>query len=215
MSAPKNLISGALYDFAAWLTAQPEPLIVGLQHPSGPIAGAVGEFLKARGIDGPDLAPRVQDWMEGDAEAEEERTADRLRLVRELDVALNGEAGAAKQASLVDLVAQVQRQTCVQILRLSDGMRINFRAPDGRRATLFPEALLTQRHQFAQPSVPDVIRAAIEAYPVAGDPLPVAAELDAAPAGSQIHPESALPSAAWPPLGEEPEQGLDSMGRLP
>lgn len=34
--------------------------------------------------------------------------ADHRRLVRELDVALNGEAGAAKQASLCDIVAQVK-----------------------------------------------------------------------------------------------------------
>lgn len=36
--------------------------------------------------------------------------ADHKRLVRELDVLLNGEAGAAQQASLVDLVAQFRRQ---------------------------------------------------------------------------------------------------------
>lgn len=34
--------------------------------------------------------------------------ADTQRLVRELDVALNGEDGAAKQASLCDIVAQVK-----------------------------------------------------------------------------------------------------------
>lgn len=34
--------------------------------------------------------------------------ADHKRLVRELDVALNGEAGAAKQASLCDIVGQVK-----------------------------------------------------------------------------------------------------------
>jgi hypothetical protein len=37
----------------------------------------------------------------------EEVLADHRRLVRELDVALNGEEGAAKQASLCDIVAQV------------------------------------------------------------------------------------------------------------
>jgi hypothetical protein len=36
--------------------------------------------------------------------------ADHKRLVRELDVALNGEAGAAKQASLCDIVAQIKDQ---------------------------------------------------------------------------------------------------------
>lgn len=38
----------------------------------------------------------------------EEVLADHQRLVRELDVLLNGEEGAAKQASLCDIVAQVQ-----------------------------------------------------------------------------------------------------------
>lgn len=40
----------------------------------------------------------------------EEVLADHRRLVRELDVALNGD-GAAKQASLCDLVAQAKHQT--------------------------------------------------------------------------------------------------------
>lgn len=39
----------------------------------------------------------------------EEVLADHRRLVRELDVLLNGEEGAAKQASLCDIVAQVRR----------------------------------------------------------------------------------------------------------
>lgn len=39
----------------------------------------------------------------------EETLVDHRRLVRELDVALNGN-GAAKQASLCDIVAQVKRQ---------------------------------------------------------------------------------------------------------
>lgn len=40
----------------------------------------------------------------------EEVLADHRRLVRELDVALNGEEGAAKQASLCDIVRQVKRE---------------------------------------------------------------------------------------------------------
>ncbi len=39
----------------------------------------------------------------------EEVLADHRRLVRELDVLLNGEAGAAKQASLCDIVSQVRQ----------------------------------------------------------------------------------------------------------
>ena len=41
----------------------------------------------------------------------EEVLADHRRLVRELDVLLNGEHGAAKQASLCDIVSQLKRQT--------------------------------------------------------------------------------------------------------
>lgn len=40
----------------------------------------------------------------------EEVLADHRRLVRQLDVLLNGAAGAAAQASLADLVAQVERE---------------------------------------------------------------------------------------------------------
>ncbi|ACR14996.1 hypothetical protein BcepIL02_gp03 [Burkholderia phage BcepIL02] len=40
----------------------------------------------------------------------EEVLAEHRRLVRELDVLLNGEEGAAKQASLCDIVAQVRRE---------------------------------------------------------------------------------------------------------
>lgn len=39
----------------------------------------------------------------------EDTMEDHRRLVRELDVLLNGEEGAAKQASLCDIVAQVRR----------------------------------------------------------------------------------------------------------
>ena len=38
----------------------------------------------------------------------EQCRADELRLVRELDVLLNGEEGAARQASLCDIVSQVR-----------------------------------------------------------------------------------------------------------
>lgn len=43
----------------------------------------------------------------------EEVLADHRRLVRELDVLLNGEHGAAKQASLCDIVGQLKHQKCV------------------------------------------------------------------------------------------------------
>ena len=47
-----------------------------------------------------DVPQEVSDLLDGFREAQE----DKLRLTRELDVALHGEAGAAKQASLCDLV---------------------------------------------------------------------------------------------------------------
>jgi hypothetical protein len=40
----------------------------------------------------------------------EEAMADHRRLVRELDVLWNGEEGAAKQASLCDLVGQIANE---------------------------------------------------------------------------------------------------------
>lgn len=48
------------------------------------------------------LRARVADY--------EEVLTDHRRLVRELDVLFNGEAGAAKQASLCDIVSQVRRE---------------------------------------------------------------------------------------------------------
>lgn len=45
--------------------------------------------------------------------------AEHRRLVRELDVALNGEAGASKQPSLVDIVRQVQREGIVVAPRIT------------------------------------------------------------------------------------------------
>lgn len=50
--------------------------------------------------------------------AYEEVLADHNRLVRELDVLLNGEQGAAKQASLCDIVSQVrsERRAVVEAL---------------------------------------------------------------------------------------------------
>lgn len=44
----------------------------------------------------------------------EEIIADNLRLVRELDVLINGKEGAAKQASLCDIVAQIKREGLIK-----------------------------------------------------------------------------------------------------
>ena len=49
----------------------------------------------------------------------EEVMADHKRLVRELDVALNGEEGAAKQASLCDILAQVKHSR-ISVTRLAE-----------------------------------------------------------------------------------------------
>lgn len=113
------------------------------------------------------------------AAAWRERVADRNdiiveknRLVRELDVALNGQVGAAQQASLCDLVAQVQRQQPVQILNQPDGMRINFQAPNGERATLYvstiADAAARGEPTVCDADVAETMLAAIAAYPVAG-----------------------------------------------
>lgn len=139
----------------------------------------IDDDIELYAVAGTDLVKFVRDrddWARGVREGLEAALEDKRRLVRELDVALNGEAGAAKQASLCDLVAQVRAQQAVQILNLSDGMRVNFRAPDGRRGTLRLDNLLTNWCINATDSeleLVDTMRAAIEAYPVAGDPIPV------------------------------------------
>lgn len=55
----------------------------------------------ARARQGECSCPQHGDWIAAD---------DVNRLVRDLDVAINGEAGAAKQASLCDIVAQMKRR---------------------------------------------------------------------------------------------------------
>lgn len=140
----------------------------------------------------------LQGELDGIRAQVEAYQAQHRRLVRALDVALNGETGAAPQASLCDLLAQVERQQAVQILNQPDGMRINFRAPDGRRVTLHIEAILND--PGAGPDhVLATMRAAVAAYPVAGvrpeqhSDAHDAAQVQAL-AGGQVHPESALPS---------------------
>jgi hypothetical protein len=89
-----------------------------------------------------------------------------------LDIALNGAAGATG-ASLVDLVEQVERQQrAVHIVNFDDGMVLNFRAPDGRRATLTLSTLFAEvddghGHPY------NTARAAIASYPSVGPRVPV------------------------------------------
>lgn len=54
---------------------------------------------------------------------------DHNRLVRELDVLLNGEAGAAKQASLCDIVAQVRLKRDLLITSLNQGAPADLQFP--------------------------------------------------------------------------------------
>jgi hypothetical protein len=65
------------------------------------LSWCVGEIEKLRDLFNTEVL--------ANAENEMSRT-DHKRLVRELDVALNGEDGAAKQAALCDIVAQVKDQ---------------------------------------------------------------------------------------------------------
>jgi hypothetical protein len=95
--------------------------------------------------------------------------------VHDLDSAMNGVAAAGVSVGAIprlrQLAAQVRAQQPAQILNLPDGMRINFQAPDGRRATLNLARLLDAvEHDPSQfePGIADVMRAAIAAYPVAG-----------------------------------------------
>ena len=67
----------------------------------------------------------------------EEVLAGHRRLVRELDVLLNGEAGAARQASLVDIVAQIagerdaMRRDGATLAQVSNLLTVNGKAPEG------------------------------------------------------------------------------------
>lgn len=105
----------------------------------------------------------------------------RRALVHQLDVTLNGAAGAATRPSLCDLVAQVERQQrAVHIVNFDDDMVINFRAPDGQRVTLNLAALLAH---FAESAPSDglvvpVMRDAIAAYPSVGPRVPAANGLE-------------------------------------
>lgn len=53
------------------------------------------------------VSAAITDFFEQQMKDYEEVLADHRRLVRQIDVILNGEEGAAKQASLCDLVGQI------------------------------------------------------------------------------------------------------------
>lgn len=81
----------------------------------------------------------------------EEALADHRRLVRELDVAINGD-GAAKQASLCDVVAQlkavVRERGCPILDLIEYGQAVN-RKPCGCASTLDEKCTwLCEEHSY-------------------------------------------------------------------
>lgn len=58
----RQVVAGAIYDFAARLTCRREPITLGAAHNAAPAAAACDEFLKARGCD--DGEPLVREWQE-------------------------------------------------------------------------------------------------------------------------------------------------------
>jgi hypothetical protein len=58
----RQIIGGAIYDFAARLTCRKEPITLGSAHNAAPAAEACDEFLKLRGCD--DGEPLVRTWQE-------------------------------------------------------------------------------------------------------------------------------------------------------
>lgn len=86
----------------AMLAASPQPQNHSEDVRGDHIADAGNMMQAAANPLGDVEQPSAQDY--------EEVLADHRQLVRELDVLLNGEEGAAKQASLCDVVAQVRRQ---------------------------------------------------------------------------------------------------------
>jgi hypothetical protein len=57
-----HVISGALYDFGAYLTTRPEVLKVSEKHEAGPMAVVIKEFLELRGVS-LTCEPQVMDWQ--------------------------------------------------------------------------------------------------------------------------------------------------------
>jgi len=57
-----NIVSGAIYDFAAWLTTREEQIKASSKDDAAPIANAVKEFLKIREVD--ESNPLIQDWQD-------------------------------------------------------------------------------------------------------------------------------------------------------
>jgi hypothetical protein len=67
-------------------------------------------LLKSAFIAGAMYAASQIEELKKELEGYEEATKDKNRLVRELDIIINGEEGAAKQASLCDIVSQLRNE---------------------------------------------------------------------------------------------------------
>lgn len=79
----------------------------------GAVAGQIGQYMQANGygiVFNKFYKQREEQILESVQQDYEEVMENHRRLVRELDVLINGEKGAAKQASLCDIVAQVRRE---------------------------------------------------------------------------------------------------------
>lgn len=77
------------------------------------VAQQIGQYMQANGygiVFNKFYKQRKEQILESVQQDYEEVMEDHRRLVRELDVLINGEEGAAKQASLCDIVAQVRRE---------------------------------------------------------------------------------------------------------
>lgn len=56
----ENIIAGAVFDFAAWLTARDTPLVIGASYGCGEVPPLVTEFLKLRHIETKNA--EVENW---------------------------------------------------------------------------------------------------------------------------------------------------------
>lgn len=88
------------------------------------------------------------------------------RLVRQLDVALNGEAGAAKQAALVDIVGQVEAHVRAQGAPLLEAAQLCAQDALRHRATC---VVMIKEHEDCIPDLPE--ERTIEAFNAWSDEL--------------------------------------------
>jgi hypothetical protein len=121
----------------------------------------------------------IQRLLDAQAKNYEEVLADKRRVVRELDVLLNGEEGAAKQASLIDLFPQIealvkaQAPTVLQsdkqcALEIWDSGCCAYRTKNrGRFETDKAAALIARHRQSHNAAVVEALRACTAMTPAA------------------------------------------------